>query len=116
MLIREFGGAMNQRTSIFHGRALLHLWSICAAVLLAVMLLGAARLTAATTCENLASLALPNATIDSAQMVAAGAFVQPGGRGGAARGEGGAGRGAADGRGVRGGGPAANPFASLPAF
>src|SRR5207253_1175266 len=42
---------------------------------------------------NLASLALPHAKIDSAQMVAAGGFVQPGGRGGAV-----------------------NPFAKLPAF
>jgi feruloyl esterase len=58
-----------------------------------VMLLAAVPAAAATTCENLASLALPHAKIDSAQMVAAGAFVQPSGRGGAT-----------------------NPFASLPAF
>ena len=51
---------------------------------------------AATTCENLASVALPNAKIDSAQMVAAGAFVQPGGAGQRAN--------------------AVNPFAKLPAF
>ena len=107
---------MNQRTSIFHHRVWLQRCGIFTAVSLTVMLVGPAPAAAATACENLASLALPNAKIDSAQMVAAGAFVQPGGRGGAARGEGGAGRGAADGRGVRGGGPAANPFASLPAF
>src|SRR2546422_9553822 len=71
------GGAMNQRISI----------------LLVVMLLAAVPAAAATTCENLASLALPHAKIDSAQMVAAGAFVQPSGRGGAV-----------------------NPFAKLPAF
>lgn len=91
---------MNQRASIF-------------LFLLTVMLLGAASAAAATACEDLARLALPNAKIDSAQMVAAGAFVQPGGRGGAARGAGGA-AGAADGRGARG--PAANPFGNLPAF
>src|SRR6516165_1408540 len=49
---------------------------------------------AATPCEKLASLALPNAKIDSAQMVAADAFVPPAGLG------------------ARGG----NPFANLPAF
>src|SRR6185295_18917149 len=49
---------------------------------------------AATACEKLASLALPNAKIDSAQMVTAGAFVAPG-------------------AGARGG---ANPYANLPAF
>ena len=54
---------------------------------------------AATPCENLASLALPNAKIDSAQMVAAGAFVPPGT---------GAGRGQTAG--------ANNPYAKLPAF
>ncbi len=107
---------MNQRTSIFDHRVWLQRCGIFTAVSLTVMLVGPAPAAAATGCENLASLALPNAKIDSAQVVAAGAFVQPGGRGGAARGEGGAGRGAADGRGVRGGGPAANPFASLPAF
>jgi feruloyl esterase len=36
---------------------------------------------AATPCEQLASLALPNAKIDSAQMIAAGSFVPPGARG-----------------------------------
>lgn len=50
---------------------------------------------AATPCEKLVSMSLPNAKIDSAQLVAAGAFVPPngGGRGGAA-----------------------NPYAKLPAF
>jgi len=46
---------------------------------------------AAATCESLASVALPQATITAAETVAAGAFSQPGGRGG-------------------------NPFADLPAF
>ena len=36
---------------------------------------------AAVSCENLASLALPNATITSVQTVAAGGFTPPGGRG-----------------------------------
>jgi feruloyl esterase len=36
----------------------------------------------AATCESLASLALPQATITAAEAVAAGAFSQPGGRGG----------------------------------
>jgi feruloyl esterase len=48
----------------------------------------------AATCESLATLTLPQATVDTAQMVAAGAFTQPGGRAG------------------RGG----NAFADLPAF
>jgi len=46
------------------------------------------------TCESLATLTLPDMTVDSAQVVAAGAFTQPGGRAG------------------RGG----NAFADLPAF
>jgi feruloyl esterase len=46
---------------------------------------------AAATCESLSSLALPSTTITAAESVAAGAFTQPGGRGG-------------------------NPFADLPAF
>ena len=62
---------------------------------LAVMLFGAMNVIAATPCENLPALRLPNARIDAAQMVAAGAFVQPGRGGG------------------RGG---ANPFTNLPAF
>src|SRR5262245_29045549 len=48
----------------------------------------------AATCDSLKSLTLPQATIDSAEIVAAGAFTQPGGRAG------------------RGG----NAFADLPAF
>ncbi len=50
----------------------------------------------AATCESLTSLSMPNATVTVAQTVAAGAFTQPGGRGG------------------RAGGP--NPYATLPAF
>jgi feruloyl esterase len=54
---------------------------------------------APSSCESLASLALPHTTITLAESVAAGAFVPPGGRG-------------------RGGpaGPAAGPFAAAPAF
>jgi feruloyl esterase len=48
----------------------------------------------AATCDSLKSLSLPEATVDSAQLVSAGAFTQPGGRAG------------------RGG----NAFAELPAF
>ena len=64
--------------------------------LILAALLAAIPAVAATTCENLASVALPNAKIDSAQMVAAGAFVQPGAAGQRAN--------------------QANPFAKLPAF
>ena len=39
-------------------------------------------LSAATTCENLASLKLPDTTITSADAVPAGGFTQPGARGG----------------------------------
>ena len=93
---------MSRRTSDFHHRVWFQRYGIFAAVLLGVVLTAAAPATAATACEKLASLALPNAKIDSAQTVAAGAFVQPGGRG-----ANGAGRGTA---------PAANPFGTLPAF
>src|SRR6266446_3288499 len=86
------GGSMNQTTSILRRGGIF----MAAAILIG--LIGAVPAAAATACENLASLALPNARINSAQMVAAGAFVPPGG--------GGAGR----------GGAAANPFGSLPAF
>jgi len=56
-----------------------------------------ARATAAGSCESLAALALPNARVTSAEIVAAGAFQQPAGpRGGAGRGSSG--------------------YASLPAF
>jgi feruloyl esterase len=60
-------------------------------------------LSAATTCENLKSVSLPNTTITSAETVAAGAFTPPpaNGRAGAAG---------------RGRGPAANPYAEVPAF
>src|SRR5687767_1150594 len=62
-----------------------------AAVTLAVWIAGAVP-AAAATCESLATLALPQATVTAAETVAAGAFSQPGGRGGG------------------------NPFATLPAF
>src|SRR5260370_5856405 len=73
---------MNHRTTIF--------------AVLVLVLLAATNAAAATPCENLVNLRLPNARIDSGQMVAAGGFVQPG-RGGGARG-------------------GANSFANLPAF
>ena len=88
------GGSMNRRTSI----SLHRVWfqsRIFAAALLGAVLPPAAPVHAATACEKLASLALPNAKIDSAQTVAAGAFAPPAGRGAA---------------------PAVNPFAKLPAF
>ena len=68
------------------------------ALITAVLLLGllsTARADAAT-CESLTSLSSPNTTVTLAQTVAAGAFTQPGGRGGRAGG--------------------ANPYATLPAF
>src|SRR6266705_1076752 len=80
------GGTMNQRTSISDYRAQLRFCGIFGVVTFAIALLGAAP-AAAAACENLASFALPNAQIHSTQMVAAGAFVQPGG-GRAGRGEG----------------------------
>ena len=57
---------------------------------------GRAPVMAATSCESLASLALPNTTIASAQMVAAGAFTSPAP--------------------ARGGEGAASPFKDLAAF
>jgi feruloyl esterase len=67
---------------------------------------------AAATCESLASVALPNTHITSAQVIAAGAFIPPvtPGRGGA-RGAAAEGNAPATGR-----GNAPNPFASLPPF
>jgi feruloyl esterase len=65
------------------------------AVAALIALLAAAGPVSAATCESLASLTLPNATISMAQPVAAGAFTPPAGRGG------------------RGGGAA---FSDLPAF
>ena len=45
------------------------------------MAIGLTPVQAATSCEALAALALPKATVTSAQIVAAGAFSQPAGRG-----------------------------------
>ncbi|HYR45055.1 MAG TPA: tannase/feruloyl esterase family alpha/beta hydrolase, partial [Terriglobia bacterium] len=73
-------------------------WSILLIVVFAIALSGAVPASAATACENLAGLSLANAKINSAQMVAAGSFVQPGGGGRAGRGE------------------APNPFTRVPAF
>ena len=66
--------------------------SVAATLFTFALLLQAAPAHAATACEKLSAMTLPNATIDSAQMVAAGVFVQPDGRG------------------------ATTTFASLPAF
>src|SRR5215468_9242655 len=68
------------------------LLSVGATLFTFAILLQAAPAHAATACEKLGAMTLPNATIDSAQMVAAGVFVQPDGRG------------------------ATTTFASLPAF
>jgi feruloyl esterase len=70
------------------------------ALLLVLLMLTSSPAAAATACEDLAKLSLPNTTITLAQRVAAGAFPPPPPRGGA---------GAA-------GAAAANPFANLPAF
>ncbi len=71
-------------------------------VLTAAILGATAAPAAAATCESLASLALPHAKVDAAQVVAAGTFVAPAVAG---RGDGGRGRGAAG-----------NPYARTPAF
>jgi feruloyl esterase len=55
--------------------------NVGATVFAFAILLQAAPAHAATACEKLTAMTLPNATIDSAQMVAAGVFVQPDGRG-----------------------------------
>jgi len=71
-----------------------------AAILLALVLFEGTPATASTACENLASLALPNSRVDSAEMVQAGAFVAP----------------AQGGRGARGERGGANPYRNLPPF
>src|SRR5262245_61956309 len=62
-------------------RVLRQRWVAGTAIIALTILFGAAPAKAATPCEKLAHIALPNATLDSAQLVPAGAFVQPGGRG-----------------------------------
>src|SRR5258706_7209605 len=54
--------------------------NLLASLLLAASLPGFASTPAATSCEELAKLPLPNATISSAQSVAAGSFTPPGGQ------------------------------------
>src|SRR5712691_90382 len=87
---------MSRRTSTLSVAA-----AISSTVLAMIVLFQTARVHSAEgrSCESLAALTLPNATVTSAQTVAAGAFTPP-----------------AAGRGGRGGGPAANPYARLPAF
>src|ERR1051326_7843401 len=67
------GGRMNEAVRVRR-------FGVAATVVIAV-LLASMPANAATACEKLNGLVLSNAKIDSAQMVAAGAFVQPGGRG-----------------------------------
>jgi feruloyl esterase len=55
--------------------------SVGATLFTFAILLQAAPAHGATACEKLSAMTLPNATIDSAQLVAAGVFVQPDGRG-----------------------------------
>src|SRR5262245_33390818 len=119
------GGSMNQVTSTIHRHGGLQGHGVLTIVLFMLALAVATPAAASTPCENLASLALPNAKIDSAQMVAPGAFVQPAARGGGARGDAAGQLGsaagqragnAAEARGARAGGPAPNQFANLPAF
>lgn len=107
---------MRQVPSILERWIRFQRWGFLTLVALSGVLLGAAPAAAATACESLAGLALPKAKIDVAQLVAAGAFVPPTGRGVAVRGEGGGARAGAEGRGARGGAPAANVYAGLPAF
>jgi feruloyl esterase len=75
---------------------------------------------AQTSCEGLASLVLPHATITAAQLVPAGAFTPPAvGRRGGNRGPAPEAQGAAEGRGgaqARGGGRGAAVYQKLPAF
>ena len=76
--------------------------------MLAILALSATLASSPASCEGLKSLALPNTTIVAAEMVAAGPYVQPTGRGPAP-----AGAPAGGGRGGRG--PAAPPPQMLPA-
>jgi len=72
------------------------------------MMIGAVILVAMASCESLVTLTLPHATIDSAETIAAGAFVAPV----PARGTNATAAAAAG----RGRGAPVNPYASLPAF
>jgi feruloyl esterase len=60
----------------------LTVFSVVSVTSLAVSALTVAPVTAASSCESLASLKLPDTTITAAESVAAGAFTQPGARGG----------------------------------
>jgi feruloyl esterase len=57
------------------------MYRVALAGLVLLVLFQPAPAAAATACENLAGIALPNAKIDSAQMVEAGSFTPPGARG-----------------------------------
>jgi len=92
---------MMPRMKLDHA-ALAALSACVAGAILAVLFEAAPH--AATSCENLAGLTLPNTAVTLAQSVAAGAFTPPPARGGAAAGAQGAGRG----RGPQ--------FSDLPAF
>ena len=87
---------MNRPTSTLRVAAI-----IFGTVLVMAVLFQTARVQTAVgaSCESLAALTLPNATVTSAQTVAAGAFQPP-----------------TSGPGGRGGGAAVNPYTRLPAF
>src|SRR5262245_27858627 len=57
------------------------MYRVAIASLVLVVLIQPAPVAAATACEHLAGITLPNAKIDSAQMVEAGSFTPPGARG-----------------------------------
>ena len=69
---------MSQRISVH--RVWFQRFSAAVATLTLTVLLSPPA-SAATACEKLATLALPNAKMDSSELVAAGSFVQPAGRG-----------------------------------
>ena len=75
-LLLKYGGSLSVAT--------------CLALLLASATFAPAPINAASSCESLASLALPHTTITLAEVVPAGGFVQPGARGarGGAQGDG----------------------------
>jgi feruloyl esterase len=62
--------------------------AVCLAVLFASATFAPAPISAASSCESLASLALPHTTVTLAEVVPAGGFVQPGARGGRGGGQG----------------------------
>jgi feruloyl esterase len=51
-------------------------------ITLLIAVLACSRIAVAATCESLSSVSIPNTTIDKPELVAAGAFLAPPGRGG----------------------------------